>query len=668
MKSSHKIKNQTSASNLNFSPNKGLQDNLKFQSNLNLQQITIDSRILPLFRSPLVLAKKEELKYKTNQLNIPRSLSKVLSNKNNIIKNKQITNQILKFYLKGITNYNLNLKSFILQENKLNLILNIKNDKLYKLNTKISNFIKQVNKLIFEVKNNTVLFKVIKNRKSFNKKSDTLFIKNDLQEMYEKKIFKNKIKNKKNKKNKGYQLQFRKVIFIHKISTEQINKNKDKNKELIEFGKEIINDLDYHISQNINLINKIQNHKKVFNLLRYLSLFNAEFNSSLNYKNINSKEKDSVKFNTSSTIENPNYASLVKYYKQILITQMFNLVNKSNLIQIEHTIKSIITNQEFDYKTDSISIKSNPISLVYNKNGLKDNNSSKYPIISKYLQAMSKYNLTNKNISIYYSNIIGFKFNSDTNKLFKNIYKLLAYSFKSMYCLISKPVFVFTADKIIIQFFYYLFIPNILKAKKIYKFSKNKRRKNLRIYLTWKKRRNKIKRLYRKIRKININTRIKLRKLYLYNITKIFPNKFKILCEILSNLFKKSVEFNLIRLHYPYNDSNILANLLAIFINRIKLRIIAKRLFGKAVLKKNNKLSSTKTNKLNIIPAFLSGINIKVAGRLLNNKIVPRKTVKTIRRGAVSKGKINYLDVSRYTNKNKRGAYSITVSSGQNFF
>jgi len=281
---------------------------------------------------------------------------------------------------------------------------------------------------------------------------------------------------------------------------------------------------------------------------------------------------------------------------------------------------------------------------------------------------MSKYNLTNKNISIYYSNIIGFKFNSDTNKLFKNIYKLLAYSFKSMYCLISKPVFVFTADKIIIQFFYYLFIPNILKAKKIYKFSKNKRRKNLRIYLTWKKRRNKIKRLYRKIRKININTRIKLRKLYLYNITKIFPNKFKILCEILSNLFKKSVEFNLIRLHYPYNDSNILANLLAIFINRIKLRIIAKRLFGKAVLKKNNKLSSTKTNKLNIIPAFLSGINIKVAGRLLNNKIVPRKTVKTIRRGAVSKGKINYLDVSRYTNKNKRGAYSITVSSGQNFF
>jgi hypothetical protein len=235
-----------------------------------------------------------------------------------------------------------------------------------------------------------------------------------------------------------------------------------------------------------------------------------------------------------------------------------------------------------------------------------------------------------------------------------------------MYSLISKPVLIFNNNKIIIQLFYYLFIPNILKSKKIYNIG-NKRRKNLRIYLTWKKRRNKIKKLYRNFRKININTRIKLRKLSIYNITQIFPNKFKFLCEILSNLFKKNVELELIRLHYPYNDSNILANLLAIMINKIKLRIIVKKIFGKAVLKNKN-LSSTKTNKLDIIPAFLSGINIKVGGRLLNNKMVPRKTVKIIRRGAVAKGKINYLDVARFTNKNKRGAYSITVSSGQKFF
>jgi len=41
----------------------------------------------------------------------------------------------------------------------------------------------------------------------------------------------------------------------------------------------------------------------------------------------------------------------------------------------------------------------------------------------------------------------------------KDIYKLLFYLFKSMYCLISKPVLNYTNDKITIQLFYYLNIP-----------------------------------------------------------------------------------------------------------------------------------------------------------------------------------------------------------------
>jgi hypothetical protein len=41
----------------------------------------------------------------------------------------------------------------------------------------------------------------------------------------------------------------------------------------------------------------------------------------------------------------------------------------------------------------------------------------------------------------------------------KDIYKLLFYLFKSMYCLISKPILNYTNDKITIQLFYYLNIP-----------------------------------------------------------------------------------------------------------------------------------------------------------------------------------------------------------------
>ena len=98
-------------------------------------------------------------------------------------------------------------------------------------------------------------------------------------------------------------------------------------------------------------------------------------------------------------------------------------------------------------------------------------------------------------------------------------------------------------------------------------------------------------------------------------------------------------------------------------INKIKLRIIIRKLFNKAMIKNN-----IFNNKFNIIPAFLSGITIKVGGRLLTHKVVPRKTVKITRRGSSARGKINFLDVTRFTNKNKRGAFSITITSGQNYF
>jgi Mitochondrial ribosomal protein (VAR1) len=606
--------------------------------NLNKQNLSLDSRILPLFSTPVLRKKSEEIQVDINKYN--------LNIQNNL--NHNFSNQILKFFLKGITLYNLNLKNFLLQGNKLNLILNIKNDKLYELNSRISNFFQRVNKLIFELNEKTVSSKTNNRKKTLIQKSDTLFAR----------PLNNNLCNYSNLFGRSISKEygFRKLLITHKISTEKLGTEIENNKELIEFGQVILNDLDYLISQNKILINKIKN----------TSLISLNNNSNLNYNQINSNlilnEKLSPIYQSISGARTEEFNN-----KNLLLNKIFNSINKTNEIKIEHTINSIFKNKEFDYKTDSISMNSNHIPVVYNnKSVLEGNNLSNSPIINEYLKAISKFNVINKGISINYSNIIGFNFNSENNKLFKDIYNLLVYSFKSMLCLISKPIFVVTPNKIIIQLFYYLFIPNILKSKKIYKFG-DKRRNNLRIYLTWKKRRNKIKKLYRKFRKININNRIKLRKLYLYNITQIFPNKFKKLCEILSNLFKKPVELDLIRLHYPYNDSNILANFLAIMINRIKLRIIIKKLFGNAILK-NKKFSGTKTNKLNIIPAFLSGINIKVGGRLLNNRIVPRKTVKTIRRGAVAKGKINYLDVARYTNKNKRGAYSITVSSGQNYF
>ena len=48
-----------------------------------------------------------------------------------------------------------------------------------------------------------------------------------------------------------------------------------------------------------------------------------------------------------------------------------------------------------------------------------------------------------------------------------------------MYCLISKPVFIFKANKIIIQLFYFILIPKILKYKKKNNFYYLKKKKEV---------------------------------------------------------------------------------------------------------------------------------------------------------------------------------------------
>ena len=379
------------------------------------------------------------------------------------------------------------------------------------------------------------------------------------------------------------------------------------------------------------------------------------------------------------------------------------------------------------------------------------------------------------------------------NPYIKNTYKLLFYLFKSMYCLISKPVFKYSNDKITIQLFYYLNIPkkkvfrlfsiyyiNSIKKKWLALIDKKKTKfiyapplllqrskggsrssrekvattyysegvageirskkageslttssdylsnylsqlgatrgegagkvpfiptvssldspiaKLLRAptkcppimgryllrkgkatskvlhlrtgrghtakgkFIKWKLRKA-ISRLLRK----NKNAKNLLFKLRKFNLTAIYQNKFKLICAILSNRFNKPVELQLIRLHHPYHDSNILVNLLSLNIKnkRKKARVAIQKIYNKKPVKFLPNLKSSK-----LIPAFLSGLNIKIAGRLMGEPIIPRITTKVYGKGATATGKVNYLDVARITKKNRKGSYTIKIKSGQNFF
>lgn len=602
--------------------------------------IIIDKRILPLFKTPIILKQLNETK--RNKYNI------ILKNKNQT-KNFSFSLITLKenldLFLKGISLYNYNLNTYVNKYNNKELILQLKNDDIYKLNNRLSNYFYIINKFIPFFKLRSLIYQI------------RLFLPKRLLKPHPYIKFKYRLR---------YIAKIYKIDLVsnnkrdRKIHRRQINKLLDK-------GKEIITDIENKIIQKNNLINSLKNKNKILKFINSLlptvisNTKNKVTKSYLTNSNNILLESKKSKLNMTN-----NSNQFLVYKNNLLINKLFNItnINKTNEIKIEQILNSIFKLKDFDSKNEAISIYSNPVEILYyNKsNSTLPYNLQKKPIINQYLKSISNYNMIKKGIFMSYSNIIGFNFKSQRNKLIKNIYKLLAGSFKSMYCLISKPVFVMTPDKIIIQLFYFLFIPNILKSKKIFKYgNRNKLSKQI-----WFKRKKRIKKQYRNLRKIKINVRIKLRKLSNVVIIKIFKDKFKKLCDILSHLFKKPVQLDLIRLHYPYNDSNILVNLLGIMINKIKLRIIFRKLFEKAVIKNLNKV--TGKTKFNILPAYLSGVNIKVAGRLLTHRVVPRKTVKIIQRGAAATGKINFSDVARYTKKNKRGAFSITVSSGQNFF
>lgn len=425
-----------------------------------------------------------------------------------------------------------------------------------------------------------------------------------------------------------------------------------------------------------NLTNKFY-YLNLYNYFNYFHYFwtQATLNSirttttvnKNNYKTPSISFLDTMKNNTN--ILNYNLNRWLNNYQLITSYNNKNSISlrnpaaifKENKIKNEQTINSKFNNfKSFNSKLDSINIKSNPINMYLNKYHNKYLNK---PILNQFLKTLSFFNLDIKGTFIYFTRFFAYNFNYQNNILVKEIYDLLYLGFKSMNCLISKPVFTFKTDKIIINLFYYIIISSF--------FKKNKWNKNifrLRQSNNFKSRYNRIRFYYSKNKFIKSKLLADI-PLTRYDLSK---KKLNILCLILSKFFNKPVELNLVRVHYPYNDSNILVNLLGLVINKVKLLKVVQRLFNNAIFKDvlnyEFKSKSNKSEDLRILPTFLAGIKLKVAGRLMKEKVIPRKTTKKFSKGSSSIGKINFTDTSRFTSKNRRGAFSITISSSQNFF
>ena len=158
---------------------------------------------------------------------------------------------------------------------------------------------------------------------------------------------------------------------------------------------------------------------------------------------------------------------------------------------------------------------------------------------------------------------------------------------------------------------------------------------------------------------VNKNNKIKNDKTVDLNI-----NNLQGLTSKLSRYFKKPITLELTKLYSVSNNSQILAHVLG------KLGLSRKRSFariiGRFLSRQSEKIFFRKS--INKFSGAITGVYIKLGGRLLRGKIVPRRTVKKIQYGSLARSKSNYITNARIIQKNKRASFSFTVAIGHNFF
>ena len=234
----------------------------------------------------------------------------------------------------------------------------------------------------------------------------------------------------------------------------------------------------------------------------------------------------------------------------------------------------------------------------------------------QYIGLLSPFN---SELASYTNHIYTFTSRSykQINKNLNNIYTICKSAFLNMSSIISKPIV--------------LINPNLIKIT---------------LFFYWKP-----------LRKKYFNSNLHSKFLILYY------NKLEKLVNLLSQLFQKSVELEIIRIYSPKNESNILANLIGILSNFIKFRYIHMKLFKISKTKNHNKGFNSRFSN-NKIPSLLSGIYLKLAGRVLTQKIQRIVKPTVVQKGSLARTKAKLINVNRFVNKNKRGTFSITIKTG----
>jgi hypothetical protein len=133
--------------------------------------------------------------------------------------------------------------------------------------------------------------------------------------------------------------------------------------------------------------------------------------------------------------------------------------------------------------------------------------------------------------------------------------------------------------------------------------------------------------------------------------------------EVLGKVFAQPVELRLVRLHYPYLNSYILAQYIAINTAKYNFTRIQRAIFGalQFPLLKGSNVDST-------LPSYITGMKIRISGRLTTQRSVPRQTEQTAQIGSFSSSHIpanskasGIIEFAAFSTKNQKGAFTIKV-------
>jgi len=185
----------------------------------------------------------------------------------------------------------------------------------------------------------------------------------------------------------------------------------------------------------------------------------------------------------------------------------------------------------------------------------------------------------------------------------------------------------------------------------------------------------------------------------------LFKNRLNKIVKLLSKILNIKVELEIVKVETPFQDSSMISQILGYnskkwYFYRMWRTLLPKigiqnptqnlnytiekkeedierklkgiiyeptsylpPLFNKNKL--NSKFIGFKTiNSNHNLSSYVSGISMKLAGRLMTQKMRPRFTVQMKQNGSLARVKVDYTEKSRFTSKNKRGAFSFTISIG----